>query len=388
VSHMGIRKISFSGSVGTGKKIAQMTAASNLKRVTLELGGKSPSIVFPDANMENAVRWCTQGIVTNSGQACIASSRAYVHKDIKDTFVAAMKASFEALEPAFGDPYAATTTIPPLVDQLQFDRVLSMVPSGLSPQGIAGLLELPDTCPLALLQVILPAMLELRRERFNVAVSLLCSARLSRTRFFSADVIRADSDLDAILRSRWSGNEVVRLGLVLGEAGCTSIWEETPRCQVTHSKCQHPTSLVFGMALVPARSVSDGGAWQWRGYLGSLGASQKPRTGRARGAFPGWFRTHGLESGVHEWSCREGRRNGTSEISGPNLFLANSSAKRFDCLPRVKLSELDRYLPKGSDCRHHQITACSPRKPLSLKTVGTHGAALLSSCPPGFKRHR
>jgi hypothetical protein len=76
-SHMGIRKISFTGSVGTGKKIAQMAAASNLKRVTLELGGKSPSIVFPDANMENAVRWCTQGIVTNSGQACISSSRVY-----------------------------------------------------------------------------------------------------------------------------------------------------------------------------------------------------------------------------------------------------------------------------------------------------------------------
>jgi acyl-CoA reductase-like NAD-dependent aldehyde dehydrogenase len=129
-SHMEIRKISFTGSVGTGKKIAQMAAASNLKRVTLELGGKSPSIVFPDANLENAVRWCTRGIVANSGQVCIASSRVYVHRDVKDRFVAAMKAAFEALEPAFGDPHAATTTIGPLVDKLQFDRVSHLVQSG------------------------------------------------------------------------------------------------------------------------------------------------------------------------------------------------------------------------------------------------------------------
>ncbi|XP_014551552.1 hypothetical protein COCVIDRAFT_112596, partial [Bipolaris victoriae FI3] len=128
-SHMDVDKISFTGSVNTGK-IAQMAASRNLKRVTLELGGKSPSIVFPDANLQVAVQWCTQGIVGNSGQACTASSRIYVHKDIKEKFVQAMKTAFESLDGSFGDPKKDTTTIGPLVDKMQFERVLSYVESG------------------------------------------------------------------------------------------------------------------------------------------------------------------------------------------------------------------------------------------------------------------
>lgn len=129
-SHMNIRKISFTGSEATGKKIAQAAAASNLKRVTLELGGKSPSIVFPDANLDVAVEWCVRGITTNSGQACIASSRVYVHSSIRGQFIERMKAAFEALEPVFGDPKAETTQIGPLVDKFQFDRVSGFIAAG------------------------------------------------------------------------------------------------------------------------------------------------------------------------------------------------------------------------------------------------------------------
>ncbi|KAF5024619.1 hypothetical protein F66182_3382 [Fusarium sp. NRRL 66182] len=121
-SHVGIDKISFTGSVNTGKKIAQMAAASNLKRVTLELGGKSPSIVFSDANLDVAVEWCTRGIILNSGQACIASSRVYVHRDIKEEFIKRMKHSFENTHGLFGDPSKSTTKIGPLVDKTQFER--------------------------------------------------------------------------------------------------------------------------------------------------------------------------------------------------------------------------------------------------------------------------
>lgn len=132
-SHPGIDKISFTGSVATGKKIAQAAAGSNLKRVTLELGGKSPSIVFPDANLANAVQWCMQGILGNSGQACIASSRVYVHKDIKEIFVTQLKALFEQMSGAFGsDPFHEGTLFPPLVDKLQFDKVSSYVETGKS----------------------------------------------------------------------------------------------------------------------------------------------------------------------------------------------------------------------------------------------------------------
>lgn len=131
-SDMEIRKISFTGSAATGKRIAEAAAKSNLKRVTLELGGKSPSIIFPDANLEVAVKWCVQGITVNSGQACIASSRVYVHKDIKEPFVAAMKAAFESLGDKFGDPKASTTMFPPLADSKQFERVSQFVESGKS----------------------------------------------------------------------------------------------------------------------------------------------------------------------------------------------------------------------------------------------------------------
>ncbi|KIX06699.1 uncharacterized protein Z518_04675 [Rhinocladiella mackenziei CBS 650.93] len=130
-SHMDIDKISFTGSGTTGKKIAQAAAASNLKRVTLELGGKSPSIIFPDAHMDVAVNWCVQGITANTGQACIASSRVYVHRDIKQQFIDRIRTVFEGLHMAMGkDVFDQGTQIGPLVDKAHFDRVSSFVAHG------------------------------------------------------------------------------------------------------------------------------------------------------------------------------------------------------------------------------------------------------------------
>jgi aldehyde dehydrogenase (NAD+) len=74
-SHMRVRKVSFTGSIPTGKKIQEMAAKSNLKRVTLELGGKSPAVVFDDCNLENAVNWTVNAITGHSGQVCFAASR-------------------------------------------------------------------------------------------------------------------------------------------------------------------------------------------------------------------------------------------------------------------------------------------------------------------------
>lgn len=71
-SHMRIRKVSFTGSVGVGKKIQEMSAKSNLKRVTLELGGKSPAVVFDDCNLDNAVTWTAQAISANTGEKFLA----------------------------------------------------------------------------------------------------------------------------------------------------------------------------------------------------------------------------------------------------------------------------------------------------------------------------
>ncbi|KAK5662359.1 hypothetical protein OQA88_8269 [Cercophora sp. LCS_1] len=111
--HMDVRKISFTGSVTTGRLVQKAATDSNLKRVTLELGGKSPAIIFDDCNLENAIQWATMAITANTGQACYAASRVFVQEGIKDRFVegyvAAMKKAGEGL--------------PPLADQKQFERV-------------------------------------------------------------------------------------------------------------------------------------------------------------------------------------------------------------------------------------------------------------------------
>ncbi|KAL4861628.1 hypothetical protein BDV12DRAFT_203828 [Aspergillus spectabilis] len=129
-SHMGIQHISFTGSTAVGKLIAKAAAESNLKKVMLELGGKSPSIIFPDANLDIAVQWCTLGITINSGQACIASSRVYVHEEIREKFLDKFTAAMQKVESQLGDPWDAGTTVSSLVDKAQLDRVKAFVQLG------------------------------------------------------------------------------------------------------------------------------------------------------------------------------------------------------------------------------------------------------------------
>ncbi|KAI9368843.1 aldehyde dehydrogenase domain-containing protein [Aspergillus egyptiacus] len=129
-AHMDIDKISFTGSAAVGKKIAQAAAQSNLKRVALELGGKSPSLVFPEADLDLAVEWCVRGIVSVSGQTCFASSRVYVHESVKGEFVARMKAAFESQDAGFGNALAESTLHPPMVDAGHFATVRRFVEQG------------------------------------------------------------------------------------------------------------------------------------------------------------------------------------------------------------------------------------------------------------------
>jgi aldehyde dehydrogenase (NAD+) len=103
---------------------------SNLKRVTLELGGKSPSLIFPDANIENALTHHSQNFLFNSGQACIAASRTFVHEDIAESFIKELKTRFEQLAQAMGQPADANTFLGPLVDGKQFERVMSFLDIG------------------------------------------------------------------------------------------------------------------------------------------------------------------------------------------------------------------------------------------------------------------
>ncbi|KAJ7595447.1 aldehyde dehydrogenase [Mycena floridula] len=128
--HLDIDTISFTGSTLTGRKIQEASARSNLKSTILELGGKSPNIIFDDANLEQAVKWASMGIFFNSGQVCTAGSRIFVQEGIYDRFLAAFTQAAQALQSATGDPFAGTSQHGPQVSQTQFDRVMGYIDSG------------------------------------------------------------------------------------------------------------------------------------------------------------------------------------------------------------------------------------------------------------------
>ncbi|KAH3920546.1 hypothetical protein HBI56_071500 [Parastagonospora nodorum] len=134
-SHMRIRKVSFTGSIATGKKIQEMAAKSNLKRVTLELGGKSPAVVFDDCNLENAVTWTANAITANTGQVCFAASRVYVQEGIYEKFIERYKEAMKNKAKEIGDPEAEGTNMGPLVDEAQFKRVQGFIERGQQGQG-------------------------------------------------------------------------------------------------------------------------------------------------------------------------------------------------------------------------------------------------------------
>jgi len=127
-SHMDIDKVAFTGSTIVGRQIMKAAAGSNLKKVTLELGGKSPNIVFDDADIENAISWVNFGIFFNHGQCCCAGSRVYVQEGIYDKFVQRFKE--RAGKNVVGDPFAKDTFQGPQVSQLQFDRIMSYIDEG------------------------------------------------------------------------------------------------------------------------------------------------------------------------------------------------------------------------------------------------------------------
>lgn len=127
-SHMDVDKVAFTGSTIVGRTIMKAAASSNLKKVTLELGGKSPNIVFNDADIEQAISWVNFGIYYNHGQCCCAGTRIYVQEGIYDKFVEAFKK--RAVANKVGDPFAQDTFQGPQVSQLQFDRIMGYIQSG------------------------------------------------------------------------------------------------------------------------------------------------------------------------------------------------------------------------------------------------------------------
>jgi aldehyde dehydrogenase (NAD+) len=126
-SHMEIRRISFTGSVQAGRQVQVAAAKSNLKRVTLELGGKSPSIILEDADLEKALVHSSQNFLVNSGQVCVAASRVFVHESIVQPFVDGLKSRFEMMAQMAGNPAESTTFLGPLADHHQSGRVMDFM---------------------------------------------------------------------------------------------------------------------------------------------------------------------------------------------------------------------------------------------------------------------
>ncbi|OAA56374.1 Aldehyde dehydrogenase domain protein [Cordyceps fumosorosea ARSEF 2679] len=127
-SHMDVRAISFTGSNRTGRLIAKMAAESNLKNVILELGGKSPAIIFGDADIDAAVRDTRFSIHLLSGQTCIANSRIYVHRGVAQAFLDKFRVAFAASR--MGDPTLPETTHGPQADAIQHATVLRYIEMG------------------------------------------------------------------------------------------------------------------------------------------------------------------------------------------------------------------------------------------------------------------
>lgn len=127
-SHPDINKVAFTGSTEVGKLVMQAAGKSNLKRVSLELGGKSPFIVCADANIDAAAATAAGGIFFNMGQVCTAASRVFVHESIHDEFVAKVKANAEGRQIGPGNKFSSDQG--PLVSKVQHDQVLRYIELG------------------------------------------------------------------------------------------------------------------------------------------------------------------------------------------------------------------------------------------------------------------
>jgi len=126
-AHKDVMGITFTGSVETGKEVAKL-GAEHIAQVNLELGGKSPMIIFPDARLEDAVEATVQGFCSHAGQVCVAGSRLFVHRDIQDAFLAKLVERLDSAK--VGDIFAEGTQMGPLVSAEQLKRVREYIEIG------------------------------------------------------------------------------------------------------------------------------------------------------------------------------------------------------------------------------------------------------------------
>lgn len=128
VESMNVDKVAFTGSTPVGQLIKQGAGRTNLKRVTLELGGKSPNIIFDDCDLDKAVEGAHFGLFFNMGQCCCAGSRTFVHEKIYDEFV--QRSAERAKKRTVGNPFDLNTEQGPQIDLEQQNKILELIESG------------------------------------------------------------------------------------------------------------------------------------------------------------------------------------------------------------------------------------------------------------------
>lgn len=128
--HPGIGKLSFTGSTRTGISVMKAAAESGVKPVTLELGGKSPQLVFADADLEKVAACIAGSLLANAGQACVAGSRLIVHESVREALVAALQQRLKSIRP--GRTWEAQTNFAPIISEIQADRIEELVGASIS----------------------------------------------------------------------------------------------------------------------------------------------------------------------------------------------------------------------------------------------------------------
>ncbi|KAH9921482.1 NAD-aldehyde dehydrogenase [Epithele typhae] len=126
--HRDVDKVAFTGSTVTGRKIMEAAAKSNLKKVSLELGGKSPQIIFESADLDQAANWVALGILYNTGQDCTAGSRLFVQESIYDKFLDICVSKFK--QHKIGDGFDDSSAGGPVVSKMQYDKIFSYIDAG------------------------------------------------------------------------------------------------------------------------------------------------------------------------------------------------------------------------------------------------------------------